>query len=257
MKRPDIGDRLLLIIISVAVLAIAAWFLFLPQMPRAWRVPGSPPLYVVGLIGSALLLVSVLFLLAKRSGRGGSPVAWFVAHILASSLGAVLIAIHSVGYMRRPPALLLLAILGLVVLGVWARVRLSRRISATFASKHRNFGVPDREIRAELQRIIERKTDLLHRLDPAASEATFSPTLGDWLRRPGLTRAYHKLVREEQRVLGTRQAVSPTQAYWRAAHIGLAALFVIGLIIHVVTVTFFAGYVADGGEIYWWHLAAW
>jgi hypothetical protein len=29
------------------------------------------------------------------------------------------------------------------------------------------------------------------------------------------------------------------------------------MIIHIIVVTFFAGYVADGGEIYWWHVTAW
>ena len=29
-----------------------------------------------------------------------------------------------------------------------------------------------------------------------------------------------------------------------------------GMITHIVVVTFFAGYVADGGEIYWWHVTA-
>jgi hypothetical protein len=29
---------------------------------------------------------------------------------------------------------------------------------------------------------------------------------------------------------------------------------VIGLLVHIVTTLFFAGYVSDGGEIYWWHV---
>jgi hypothetical protein len=47
------------------------------------------------------------------------------------------------------------------------------------------------------------------------------------------------------------------QAWWRPLHMALAWLFVLGVVIHVVTVTFFAGYVADGGPITWWHLRAW
>ncbi len=34
-----------------------------------------------------------------------------------------------------------------------------------------------------------------------------------------------------------------------------AWLLVAGLIAHVIIVTFFAGYAADGAEINWWHLA--
>ena len=37
----------------------------------------------------------------------------------------------------------------------------------------------------------------------------------------------------------------------------IAWIFVLGVLIHVLTVTFFAGYVADGGVITWWHLAQW
>jgi len=36
-----------------------------------------------------------------------------------------------------------------------------------------------------------------------------------------------------------------------------AALCVVGIIAHVITTVFFAGYVADGREIYWWHLTDW
>ena len=61
----------------------------------------------------------------------------------------------------------------------------------------------------------------------------------------------------DRTTFGARESIGRAQAYWRAAHLSLAALFVVGLFIHVITVTFFAGYVADGGEIYWWHLTKW
>jgi hypothetical protein len=77
------------------------------------------------------------------------------------------------------------------------------------------------------------------------------------MRSPRLALAYRKLAREESLLLGTRRAVSAQQAWWRPLHMALAWLFVLGVVIHVVTVTFFAGYVADGGAITWWHLRAW
>ena len=89
------------------------------------------------------------------------------------------------------------------------------------------------------------------------SSTTFSPNLSHWLAKPFKTMAYIRLVRAEETLIGTRQSVGGAQAYWRALHLALAGLFVIGLFIHVITVTFFAGYVADGGEIYWWHLTKW
>ena len=30
-----------------------------------------------------------------------------------------------------------------------------------------------------------------------------------------------------------------------------------GIVAHVITTVLFAGYVADGREIYWWHLTEW
>ena len=66
-----------------------------------------------------------------------------------------------------------------------------------------------------------------------------------------------RLAKAEAGLVGPRGAVPPALAHWRTLHIAVAFLFLVGLIVHVVTVTFFAGYVADGGPIDWWHLAAW
>src|SRR5262245_33642826 len=139
MKRPDLPDVMLLSIVGAAALAIVAWFALRAALPAPWSTPGSPELYVAGVLGAALLLVSMVFVVVKRSGRGELAPAWFVAHIVCSTLGTVLVVVHSAGYLRRPPALLLLALLGLIVLGVWARVRLSQRMAGTFSTKQRAF----------------------------------------------------------------------------------------------------------------------
>ena len=257
MHRPDLDNRRLTLLVGATVAAIALYFVVLPRMPEAWRTPGSPELYLMGVTGAVLLLTAASFSIAKR-GRGlGSPVAWFAAHVNLACLGSLCIAIHSVGYMRRPPALLILALLGLAALGVWARVWGAKRMAATLGTKRSGFAAPDPALRARLQALIEQKRDLLARLDPSAEEALFSPNLSHWLGHPLLALAYLRLVHEEEAVIGVRESVSRAQAWWRAAHLALAGLFVIGLVIHVVTVTFFAGYVADGGEIYWWHLTKW
>lgn len=257
MRRPDIDDRILAYLIFCAAVFLTTYFGIFPDLPREWKLPGSPRLYLIGVAGSGLLLVSVFFVMAKRTGVGGSPPVWFAAHIVTATFGAVLVSIHSAGRLRYAPALLLLALLGLIVLGVWARVRLSRRISTTFATKHQSFAPVKGGYRHRLLAVIRRKEQLLRRLDPAAREGTFSLTLGHWVKRPIRAFSYARLVFKETRILGTRSAVSLSQAYWRMIHIALAALFVVGLIGHVIVVTFFAGYVSGGGEIYWWHLASW
>ncbi len=257
MQRNEFPDARLLQLTAAAVLAIVLWFVIRGLLPEMWRTPGSPALYLTGVAGVMLLLVPVAFVLVKRSGHGKDPVGWFNAHIVCSLAGMVLIAVHSGGFLRRPPALLLLALVALAALGVWARVRGSRRMAATFASKAPAFKVPDAATRERLRALIAEKRRLLAVLDPQANEGTFSVNLPQLLRSPRLALAYRKLAREESLLLGTRRAVSPQQAWWRPLHMALAWLFVLGVVIHVITVTFFAGYVADGGPVTWWHLTAW
>ena len=258
VKRPDLPDLMLLWIVGVAAAAAVAWFALLrPALDASWSTPGSPELYIAGVAGALLLLVSMVFVVVKRSGRGSLAPAWFIAHIVCGTLGTVLVLVHSAGFVRRPPALLLLSLLGLIVLGVWARVRVSRQMAATFSKKERGFAPVGPESRAALAAVIGRKRALLVSLDPAAQEATFSPTLGHWLRSPRRSFRYARLVNEENTLIGTRASVGAAQAWWRPLHLALAYLFVLGLVTHVITVTFFAGYVAGGGPITWWHLKAW
>jgi hypothetical protein len=253
----DIDDRKLVRLVAAAVAAIAGWFALRPWLAPAWREPGSPELYLTGLAGALLLLVPAAFALSKRGGRSRDPRAWFNAHVGCSLAGAVLIAAHSGGFLRRPPALLLAAIVALAALGVWARLAGARRMAATFASKTHTFAPPDAAVRLRLRELISQKRTLLERLDPRANEGTFSVTLPQLLRRPRLALAYRRLAREESRLLGTRGAVGAAQAWWRPLHLALAWIFVLGVVVHVVTVTFFAGYVAGGGPITWWHLTEW
>jgi hypothetical protein len=257
-KRPDLSDRALIALIVAAAAALVVYFAFVQAvLPEAWRRPGSPELYLMGAAGTALLLVSMAFVWVKRTGRGGFPPAWFIAHVVASTVGGVLIGVHSAGYLRRPPALLFLALLGLVALGVWARVRLSRQMAATFATKQRSFTPATPATRGDLRDVIARKRALLPSIDGNTNEGTFSLTLAHWLRTPRAAFRYARLVGEENRLMGTRASVGSEQAYWRPLHLALAYLFIFGIFVHVMTVTFFAGYVADGGPITWWHLADW
>ena len=257
MRRLDIGDRLLAYLVFAAAVVLVTFFAFQHELSREWHLPGSPTLYLFGVAGTILLCVSVVFVVTKRTGVGGSPLGWFSAHVVTATLGGVLVTVHSAGFLRYAPALLLVALLLLVILGVWARVRLSRRMSATFASRDQSFSPISSENREQLARLIEEKESLLSRLEPGANEGVFSPRLRHWFTRPGLTFAYARLVGRENRLLGMRAGVSAAQGYWRLVHIVLAFAFVIGMLGHIITVTFFAGYVSDYGDVYWWHLPKW
>lgn len=258
MKRPDLADRTLIwLLTGAAVLLILHFLVLRPGLPIAWRTPGSAELYLTGLAGAALLLVSVAFVLVKRTGRGGPAPAWFIAHVVCSTLGTVLVVIHSAGYLRRAPALLFLVLLALILLGVRARLRLSRRMASTFASKQRAFFRVVPVDRARIARVIEGKRALLTSLDSNAREATFSPTLVHWLRAPRITWRYARLASEESRLIGARASVGTEQAWWRPLHLALAAVFIFGLLLHVIIVTFFAGYAAHGGPITWWYVTDW
>lgn len=236
---------------------LVLYFALLPFLSETMRKAGSPAVYLVGLAGTLLLLVAAAFVAVKRTGRGGSPVGWFIAHVLCGNLGFVLVAIHTTGKLDRAPALLLLNLLALMGLGIWARVSASRSMADTFGTKIRGFAAPDAATRAALKDILEKKSVVLMQLDPDAKEATFSVTLSHLLRRPRAAAAYLRLARAETQLMGTRQSVGLAQAWWRPLHLALAAAFIIGLLIHVSLVTFFAGYVAGGGPIHWWHLTAW
>lgn len=256
-RRPDLSDRALLRTLAVAASIVAVYYAAWPWLPPAWHAPGSPVLQSFAIIGSLLLLTPLAFTIAKRGGRTASPTVWFAAHVSASILGSVLVAMHAAGRMGRPPILLLLALLLLALTGALARIRLSRTMAATLGTKRAPFRAPQPGVQQRLRALIAEKTALLAKLDPAAKEATFSVTLAHIVRSPRLSLTYMRLAREESALIGARGSVGALQAWWRPLHILIAALFLAGLITHVVVVTFFAGWVAEGRAITWWHLAAW
>ena len=56
MNRPDLDNRRLTWLVCGTILAIALYFLLLPGMPEAWRTPGSPELYLMGVSGAVLVV---------------------------------------------------------------------------------------------------------------------------------------------------------------------------------------------------------
>ena len=235
----------------------ALFFIVRPVLPAAWSAPGSPERYLTGVLGTALCMTPFAFSIAKRSGRADSPPAWFIAHVVAATAGVALLFVHSGLHVGRPPALMLAGALFLVAQGVWARVWLPHRVAGVFGGRYAAIigtGGIDKE---RLRALIDAKTGLLARLDREAQEALFSPTLSHWRRHPLPSIRYVRLAKAESALVGQRGDVPPVLAHWRTLHIAVAFLFLAGLFVHVFTVTFFAGYVADGGPIGWWHLTAW
>lgn len=256
-RRPVLRKNALLTVIG-GIAGVTALFLILrPILPGAWSTPGSPVLYLTGVLGALLCLTPFAFSLAKRSGKAENPPAWFIAHVVAATIGVALLIVHSGLHLGRPPAMLLAAALFLILQGAWARAFLAHQVSGVFGGKYAaiiGVGTIDKE---QMRTLIDAKVALLKQLDSAANEALFSPTLLHWCRHPCLSFRYLRLIQGEAGLIGQRRAISLVLAYWRALHIAVAFLFLAGLVIHVITVTFFAGYVADGGPITWWHLADW
>ena len=253
--RPDLSERQILLLDAI-VIAAAAVVLWSPS----WPLPGSPRGQFAAALGALLLLMPLLFLVMKRSGLSATPPTWFVAHVLATLAGSLLILVHAAGGdWISPPGLVLLLLAVLILQGSLVRVVLARGFSLLFArnSLPTGFGAPAGLDKAGLQRLIDAKTALLQRLDPDADEALFSPALKHWLRRPLSSLRYQLLAEREARLIGARAAAGISLAWARRVHMLIALLFYLGLLAHVVVVLFFAGYAADGGTIDWWYITAW
>ena len=130
---------------------LVIYFVMLPMLPEFMRKPGSPVIYLIGVAGTLLLFVAGAFVAAKRTGRGGSPVGWFIAHVVCGNIGFVLVAIHTTGKLDQMPALLLLNLVALMALGIWARVRAARTMADTFGTKLRGFAARDTTRRSALK----------------------------------------------------------------------------------------------------------
>lgn len=245
--------RLVLGTVAVVVLLLMLRGLLDP----AWSTPGSPQLYWLGVLGSLCCLVPFAYALAKRSARVDSPPRWFIMHAVAGCVGTGLLVLHSGLHLDQAPALMLLAAVVLVAQGLWARTLLPRLQSARFGSRHVPFLGAGTVDRVRLAEVIDAKRALLPRIESGADEALFSLRPVHWLRAPRAAARYASLVAEERALVGQHAALPRAERYWRRVHVALAWLFLAGMAIHVVTVTLFAGYVADGGPITWWHLAAW
>ena len=254
-NRPDISARSI-VILAALVAFVAALTLLWPGAPA----PGSPLAQLCGTLGALLLLAPLAFIIMKRSGFANSPPAWFVGHVIATSLGSCLIFIHAAaGNWLTPPGLVLLLMAFLVLQGSLIRSFLSRGFSLLFArsSLASGFSAPASLDKTALQNIIDAKIRLLKSIDPAADEALFSPALKHWLRQPWKSIRYLVLAEREARMVGARASAGIGLSWSRRIHMLAALGFYLGLVSHIVVVLFFAGYAADGEPIDWWYITDW
>lgn len=217
--------------------------------------PGAPFMQSVAAIGSALLAAGFWAALGKRVG--GSAKQGFRRHIWLSVTGMLLVAWHTTASFHKAPMLLLLIIVSLAVLGAIARTRAAVAQGQMFGQRIGRLMRTDGVDRTRLAEVLESKRSVLKRLDPAASEGTFVLRPWHWRTHPLWSWRFARLVAAEQRLLGTPGLFEWSPRSFRLWHQVLATVFIVGLLSHIVLVTWFAGYVADERAIYWWHLAAW
>ncbi|MDH3630827.1 MAG: hypothetical protein OER98_06875 [Gammaproteobacteria bacterium] len=254
-NRPDLSARSI-VMLTGSVIVIASVTLLWPDAPA----PGSPLAQLCGALGALLLFAPFAFVIMKRSGLANSPPAWFIGHVLATSVGTCLIFIHvAAGDWFSPPGIILLLLVFLILQGSILRAIFSRGFSLLFArsSAPGGFNAPATLDKVALQGIIDAKTQLLGNLDPAAEEALFSPALKHWLRHPWNSFRYLLLAEREARMIGARASAGIELGWSRRIHMLAALGFYLGLVSHIVVVLFFAGYAAEGGAIDWWHITDW
>ena len=254
-KPKDLSDFHLTTIVGCAASISLIALIILNVFPAKVHPPGGPLLQSAAIIGSILLILSCLFIMGKRFGRNGKN--GFKGHVWLASIGAILVIVHSGFSILSIPGILLILLLVITLLGLWGRLILSQKMMNTFGSKLAAFSTTNETKKTELARIIQHKRELLKEIDPTADEAIFSIQAKNWIKTPLLCYQYQQTVEKENHLLETRKSVSFGQAYYRSLHRLLSIAFLFGLLLHVITTTFFAGYVADGRSIYWWHITEW
>jgi len=247
------------VFVALVLGAAAAYVALGAGRPEGLR-PGDPIGHLLGAAGALLMSVGLLFPLVKRT----SPLAylkpwWHQLHLLLGATGAAMAAVHTCGRMGKAPTLVALAMLGLLALGAYGRLLAGRLAHTTFASDPSAFLPVGPPIDGRLLSLAKRRAAIAAGLKPDLEEGSFSLALGHWSRHPVASARFARLALEEELVVGSVRKLPSgfivlIQRNWRLLHLILVALMGLGLLAHVVAVLFFAGYVAEGGQIYWWHL---
>ena len=255
-KRFDILFQMRLLFYSLIVpAAVGISYILGTLLPNELSEPGSPLMQSLAIIGTLLLIITFYGVLSKRFGKPGRI--GTVIHIISANLGTILVIVHSGGTILTTPGSLIILLFIIMLLGGVLRIVMPLNFSNTFGTKLRGFTSLEDNTRQELREIISAKEDILAQVEPNAQEGLFSLRLQHWIEAPFLAYQYRTLEKVEEKIIGYRNSVKPIQAYCRRLHQVFSWLLLIGVTVHIITVTFFANYVADGRPIYWWHIKDW
>ncbi len=257
--RQLLGTGLLILFAAILlVLSVPAKSLYPnPDEVDPERNARSPGHYL-GLLGTAFLLVPVAYSAVKRTEREEKVLV--ERHILFGFLGLGLIIIHSHQRLTEPPVLILLSLLGVTITGTIGRFYLSRLARAFNSPAPFLTPGPVTEGRGELAAVIEDRRHLLE--GRGRTEGEYSThALREWLLNPTVTYRAYRLGRKERaevermkgrieglmaggepRFMGPEPLSSPTSALfgvWRPLHYILAAIMLLGAVIHTLVVLYF------------------
>lgn len=254
-------DRTLVIILAFFTIFVIAFHIVLSLIPEETLLPGGPPLYLLSVVGSILALGAMFYFFTRRTSTFADwKQPWVDRHIIFGSLAVAILFVHAAGNLTKAPTLMLLAMVGLFVTGAFGRLFAPRGVALRFAQDIQAFAPIPEGSAASLQAVIDKKTSLLPALSADVPEGQFSLTLSHWFRQPRTALRYLNLSLKEARLVQAQRETAGgllplLQQYWRPLHQVCVLLLFLGMISHLVTVSFFADYAAaaTGREINWWH----
>ena len=261
------SENRILSLITLCLFFLCAVYLLGGVKWLPWNLrPGSPIGQSLGICAALILLGTLYYVPVRRSDNTSlSKPAAQTWHGLAGTFGITLAIAHSGFALREWSTLVLLATIGLLSTGLYGRVIAPLRAGATFGRSAIPYATSVQSAATsnatsnQARELIRAKRSLLKSLAADAGEGEFILRWNHWTRHPRIAYGYYRLNVAERRMLARHplsgnSAIPIIERYWRRFHLWLAVLFIVGIVAHIITTVFFAGYVADGREIYWWHL---
>jgi len=249
--------------ISVFFLMLVVIIYFIANLGGVINAPrsGETRLHFLGILGGGLILLSACGYLLKRLplSSGGSQLLSFF-HIQIGMVGFVLASIHVSGRFGKLPLLVFLALLGLVLTGIYGRFFANLLPRHPYAQNFQAFQFPaSKKSRSRLNTLLEQKQHILNTIAPLSIEGLFSLQLQHWLRNPIYTWRYYLLDKQENSLARSQYRFREEnnyllQSHWRTLHLIMLILTLLGLITHITVTLFFPDIASRGSEVYWWHI---